>query len=287
MMIANSTFQQAADAGALAVERQAQIMAWAQARRVVRVEELCRGLGVSAATARRDLAELEAHGLLRRVHGGAMLPEGHFIEPLFDDKTALAAAEKRAIAAAAHQLIVAGSTVYLDGGSTLVELARLLAEGPGNLTVVTNSLRAANELAGRGPRLYLVAGELRRRSQTLVGPLSRCLLEQLRFDLAFLGTIGLDARGCMSTTDAGEAFTKALVLERAQRTILLADHSKLGQTAFAAAGRLRPGDQLITDAAAPAAFLRALRRQRVKTTLVPPPSPAANGTSIRKKANQE
>lgn len=156
---------------------------------VIRVEELCRQLGVSPATVRRDLDQLEKSGAIRRVHGGAVSVESRLDEPLFDNKTSIAAKEKHRIAQAALEFVAAGDTVYLDGGSTVLELARLLRERT-NITVVTNSLRAASELSGRGPRLIVIGGELRRLSQTVVGPLSRHVLEGLHLDKAFMGTIG-------------------------------------------------------------------------------------------------
>jgi DeoR/GlpR family transcriptional regulator of sugar metabolism len=92
-------------------------------RGILRVEELASELGVSAATVRRDLAALEASGDLRRIHGGAVAPEGRDEEPLFDDKTAMAAQEKQRIADAALRLIRTRDIIYLDGGSTVLNLA--------------------------------------------------------------------------------------------------------------------------------------------------------------------
>jgi DeoR family transcriptional regulator, fructose operon transcriptional repressor len=116
-----------------------------------------------------------------------------------------------------------------------------------DVTVVTNSLRAATELSGQGPRTILVGGELRRLSQTLVGPLTRHVLETLQFDVAFMGTMGLGLDGVITTTDPAEAYTKELVMGRAAEVVLLADRSKLGKVSFARAGRLDQVDVLVTD----------------------------------------
>lgn len=214
--------------------------------RVVRVEELSERLGVSSATIRRDLGELEELGEVRRVYGGAVSTGGRLDEPLFDDKTAVAAVEKRCIAETALKFIKPNDTIYLDGGSTVLELARLLKERS-NVTVVTNSLRAAVELAGRGPRLILVGGELRRLAQTTVGPLTRFMIEELHMDKAFMGTIGLSLEEGLTTTDPTEAYTKELVMERAREVILLADSSKAHKVSFTRAGRLDKVQMLITD----------------------------------------
>jgi len=212
----------------------------------VRVEAICSELHVSPATVRRDLDQLEGIGAIRRVHGGAVSVESRLEEPLFDDKASLAAREKHRIAEAALQFVEADDTIYLDGGSTVLEFARLLRDRT-NVTVVTNSLRAAHELAGRGPRLILIGGELRRLSQTMVGPLTRSLLQELHLDKAFMGTIGLTLKDGLTTTDPGEAYTKELVMNRARQVILLADSSKAGKVAFAQAGRWERVHALVTD----------------------------------------
>ncbi|TAN38629.1 MAG: DeoR/GlpR transcriptional regulator [Verrucomicrobia bacterium] len=258
--------QKDASEKALAPERLAQLRELVRARRVVRLQEICRELAISTATARRDLEELEKRGELRRVHGGAVSVESRLEEPLFDDKTAVAAREKQHIAEAALELIKPGETVYLDGGSTVLALARLLRDRT-NLTVVTNSLRAASELGGAGPRLILVGGELRRLSQTVVGPLTRAVLEELHVDRAFMGTMGFGTEG-LTTTDTGEAFTKELVMRRAREVVLLADSSKAGKILFARSGRLEQVNRLITDKRLAAEWAKELARRGVKVQKV-------------------
>ena len=247
----------------LAPERQEQLRALVRERGVVRVDEICAALNISPATARRDLEQLEESGRLRRVHGGAVSVESRLEEPLFDDKTAIHSREKRAIATAALALIKPGDSIYLDGGSTVLELARLLSERT-NLTVVTNSLRAALELSGQGPRVILLGGELRRLSQTVVGPLTRHTLNDLRVDRAFMGTIGLTAKDGLTTTDTNEAFTKIEVMKRANEVVLLADSAKIGKVAFAHAGELRHVHVLITDRNADPKFIKAARSAGVR-----------------------
>jgi DeoR family fructose operon transcriptional repressor len=234
------------DARALGPQRRNDLRALIRDNGVIRVENLCRQLRVSAATVRRDLDQLERSGVIRRVHGGAVSVESRLDEPVFEDKTSLAVREKRRIAEAALTLIEAGDTVYLDGGSTVLELARLLRDRT-NLTVVTNSLRAAEELAGRGPRLIVIGGELRRLSQTLVGPLTRLVLEGLHLDRAFMGTIGFALKEGLTTTDPSEAFTKEAVMRQARQVIVLADSSKAGKVSFASAGCWESIHVLITD----------------------------------------
>ena len=149
----------------------------------------------------------------------------------------------------------------------MLELARRL-RGRTDLTVVTNSLRAAMELAGEGPRMILLGGELRRLSQTLVGPLTRPLLDTLRLDWAFMGTIGLDREEGLTTTDPSEAYTKERVMSRAARVALMCDASKLNRSSFARSGRLEDVDVLIVDGRLDSAWRKALRRAGVQAVTV-------------------
>lgn len=229
----------------LAPERQERLLDLIRASGTVRVDEVCSKLEVSPATVRRDLEALEAQGLVRRVHGGAMSTENRREEPLFDEKVSLALRQKRAIAEKAVGLVEPGDTVFLDGGSTTLELARLLSSRR-DITIVTNSLRAMQELSGNGPQVILIGGELRRRSQTMVGSLTRLMLGQIHFDRAFMGTIGITAEGA-TTTDPNEAFTKELVMRQASEVILLADSTKAGKVSFATTGSIEDIDILITD----------------------------------------
>ncbi|MBN1674060.1 MAG: DeoR/GlpR transcriptional regulator [Kiritimatiellae bacterium] len=251
----------------LAPERSEKMRRILKQHRIVRVEQFCRDLAVSPATVRRDLARLEANGELRRVHGGAVLVQSRLDEPLFEDKAHMAPDEKRRIARGALAYIKPSDTIYLDGGSTVLELARLLHDLP-TLTVTTNSLRVAVELAGGGPRVILVGGELRRLSQTFVGALTECTLERLHVDTAFMGTVGLCAEHGMTTTDPRESFTKSLSMAHAGQVVLLADSSKMGKVSFARFGDLSNVHVWITDRGARRKELAALRKKGLKVVLV-------------------
>ncbi len=251
------------DQKALAPQRWDHLRALIRDSGVIRVEDLCRRLRVSPATVRRDLDQLERSGAIRRVHGGAVSVESRLDEPVFADKTSLAAREKRRIAEAALRVIGPGDTIFLDGGSTVLELARLLRERT-NLTVVTNSLYAAHELAGRGPRLIVIGGELRRLSQTMVGPLTRPVLKELHLDKALMGTIGFALDEGLTTTDPSEAFTKKLVMDQARQVIVLADSSKAGKVSFASAGYWAQVHVLITDKQIDRGFAKELIKKGIK-----------------------
>lgn len=252
----------------LGAERHQRILQLLKVERIVRVEDLSVELTVSSATIRRDLADLEGRGALRRVHGGAVVVESRLEEPaIFDDKASVAAVEKKAIAAEAFKCVQPDDTIYVDGGTTTLELIRLLREMQ-NVTVVTNSLRAAVELGGSGPRLILIGGELRRRSQTIVGSLTRGTLNELHVDKAFMGTMGVTIDAGLTTTDPDEAYTKELVMKQAGEVILLVDSEKIGKISFARSCEIDQVDHIITDRGVPEEFKKTIDEMNIKLTAV-------------------
>jgi len=230
----------------LAAVRYEEIKKLLKGKHVVSVAELSQTLGVSQATIRRDLVELEKVGALKRVHGGAMEIESRLVEMTFDDKTLIAGKEKDSIAKKALEYVPSDGSIFLDGGSTVFALARLLVDMK-NLTVVTNSIRVATLFSGGGPRVILVGGELRKRSQTFVGALTGAILNKLHVDIAFMGALGVSVDSGMTTTDPREAYTKDLVLENANQSILLVDGGKIDKVSFVRFGDLKSLNCIITD----------------------------------------
>ena len=234
---------------------------------VARVEDLRKSLKVSVATIRRDLEVLEEQGKVRRVHGGAVSTESRLEESVFDDKTSQLSKEKLRIAEKAYEMIEKEESIFIDGGSTTLFLARMLRDR-NDLTVVTNSLRAASELAEMGPRVILTGGELRRISQTMVGPLTSAVLGQVRVDKAFMGTMGFCLTNGLTTTDPNEAYVKNLVAEHANQVILLADSSKAEKVCFARVSDWDKVDSLISDDKLPQSFVKSLRKRGPKVQIV-------------------
>jgi len=228
------------------------------------IAELSTRLGVSEATVRRDLQSLEERRMVRRVHGGAEpVRRGGAGELLFNEKTSLHAAEKELIAERALDYIHDNDAIFLDGGSTVLALARKLQQRK-NLTVVTNSLMAASELMETSHRLILLGGEFRARSRTLVGPLTSRILESLAIHTAFLGTMGFTVESGISTSDPNEAYTKELVMKRASQVILLADSSKLGTSSLAGSGSTDDIDMIITDGDVSVELVEKLEKKHIE-----------------------
>ena len=233
-------------------ERQHAIAALVTDRGRVSVTDVAERFGVTTETVRRDLAVLERAGMLHRVHGGAV-PTGalSLVEPGLGERHGTRTEQKRKIAAAALDLLPAGDgSVILDGGSTTAALADLLP-AERRLLVATNSVPIAARLsAAPGVTLHVLGGRVRGITQTAVGESTVRALEDLRVDVAFLGTNGITPGHGFSTPDESEAATKRAMARAAQRTVVLADSSKLGREHLVRFAALDEVDALVTDAEA-------------------------------------
>ena len=230
-----------------APERHQQILATARADGRVDVNRLAEDLDVTPETIRRDLTVLERHGLVRRVHGGAIPVERLGFEPGIADREGKFAGEKERIAKAALDEVPEGGAVIFDAGTTTVRLAELLPTDR-ELTVVTHALPVAMVLAMRpGITLHLVGGTVRGRTLAAVGSWAGRELADIPADVAFLGTNGLSVEHGLTTPDLAEASVKRALVANARRTVVLADHSKIGRVEFAHVVPLSAIDTVITD----------------------------------------
>lgn len=233
----------------------------------VRVAELSDRFGVSVATIRRDLELLEEQRLVSRVHGGAVA-RGLLYELPLRYKVARNQDEKRRIALAAAALVEEGSTVGLTGGTTTTEVARALSEVP-DLTIVTNALNIASELAIRSNlKLVVPGGVARSASYELVGPIAESALGGLNLDVVFVGVDGIAPQQGLTTHHEVEAYTNRVLIQRAARSIAVADSSKLGRVAFARICDADEVDGLISDAEADREVIDALEALGIDVKLV-------------------
>jgi len=231
-----------------AAERQQQILQQARALGRVEVNALAIELGVTPETIRRDLSTLVRAGTLRRAHGGA-IPVERLVtfEPEITSRATIMAAEKLRIARAALADIPEQGTIFLEAGSTPSALADLLPADR-ELTVVTTGLTIALSLATR-PKftVLIVGGRVRRRTLAAVDDWALRDLTGARVDVAFLGTNGFSVAGGLTTPDVAEAAVKRAALSIGRRTVLLADHSKLGVVSLCRYGDVSDVDLLVTD----------------------------------------
>lgn len=254
-------------------ERQAQIIAYLQTQRRATVAELAALLDSSESTIRRDLQELEQARQLKRTHGGAVLDDHAGYEPTWQEKGVEHADAKARIGTTAAALVEDGDTVLLDAGTTTWQIAVQLRDRP--ITVVTNSLAVANELAtGFAGQLVVLGGELRPTTGAFVGPFTEQMLRQLHVDMLFLGANGMHEGG-VTTPNAVEAATKRAMVAAAKHVAVASDVSKIGQTSFVHVCSWDAVHTLVTDEKVDdESFARALQDNHVAVRM---PSTAERG----------
>src|SRR6266700_5266185 len=231
------------------------------------VAATARELGVSTTTIRRDLRLLEEQRLLNRTHGGAVA-HGVLYELPLRYRSGRHQEVKRRIGAAAAKRVGDREVVGLTGGTTTTEVARALVDRR-QLTVVTNALNIGAELAVRpNLKLVLTGGVARSESYELVGPLADASLTGLHLDIAFVGVDGIARGAGLTTHHEVEAHTNHMLIERADRVVVVADGSKIGRIAFARICSLDQVDELITDEGGHDDTVAALEQVGVQVTRV-------------------
>lgn len=227
-----------------------EIVALLREREELTVEEACAHFGISQATARRDFVALVESGKAEKTWGGvrsldpntaAMLPSG-VREEIYTE-------EKRRIAARAATLCKDGDIIFIDGGTTTLHLARWFADRP--LRIVTNSLLIAHEIdrlrtGPGGAEVFLTGGYLYPRSGLLVGPEATASLQKYQANVAFLSVGGIGEEG-ISNNHHLVVEVERVMISRAERVILLADHSKFGHRELIAECGWDDVDILVTD----------------------------------------
>jgi DeoR/GlpR family transcriptional regulator of sugar metabolism len=218
------------DEGRLAERRRRAIEDQLRSAGAVSVAELEERFGVSPMTARRDLAELERRGSLRRTHGGAVLPSPSSQEDSFARRLDVATAAKRALADAAVATLSENDSVFLDSSTTSYYVARRIAETQLGVTVLTNSLPIVDLLFNEGgPRLDVIAmgGTLRRLNRSFVGPFAVQTVEGHFADQLFFSVKAIAPSGMLTEADPLEAELKRTMIAQAGHSTLLVDRSKL------------------------------------------------------------
>jgi DeoR family transcriptional regulator of aga operon len=229
-------------------ERQEKIRGLLAANGRVGVAELAARTGVAAMTIRRDLAAMEGAGLLTRTHGGCVLQSPFVAELSFPQKQRLRHVQKTAIAREAARLLKRGEAVYLDTGTSALQVARVLPPGL-NLKVFTNNLRVAMELFGRSDlEIVVYGGVLAAKNPDLVQEMALAHIREYRLDLAIVGGDALDVqRGEFYGADTATAALSRAAQKQSDRVIVVMDSSKFGKRSLAVTGRLDSGMTLITD----------------------------------------
>lgn len=252
----------------LTVKRWEEIIRILERNGSIDVNSLSEQLGVTTKTIRQDLAELEARGLLERVHGGAVFKSnGSGVFPIRERKQHNLR-EKERIAGAALKYIENGDTIILDGGSTTLQLAKKLADR--RLVVITNDLIIAGELLHHeSVTLYLSGGKLRREGvYTLLGREAERTISCYNVNKLFLATSALDFNQGLTVLSEEEAEIKKAMLHAAKEVICLVDYSKFHKAALVSFAQLEVVNHLITDSRISDTDLEYLTGQGIKVDVV-------------------
>jgi DeoR/GlpR family transcriptional regulator of sugar metabolism len=244
------------------------------------VTDLSRRFGVSEVTVRRDLKELAGRGLLRRSHGGAVLaapasPEPPVIQRMLRDRD-----WKEHIGRAAAALVADGESVFIGSGSTTAYVAHSLA-GRRDLTVVTNAINIATELAKAPGITVVVTGGMMRPSElSLVGHIAEQTLREVRVDKVVIGIPAISLEAGLTNDYLPEVVTDRTIIAMAAQLILVADHSKFGRVASAYVAPVERVTTIVTDPQTDAHALARLRQLGIRVIVAdeqPRPGEAAGG----------
>ena len=252
-------------------ERQDHIARFVEEHGRARVADLATRFSVSGVTIRKDLLALETAQRLVRAHGGALAIDRSRPEVAFDIRERLQANEKASIGAAGAALVQDGESIVMDASTTALSVARQIRARPGwsQLTIITNGLRIALELAGQpGITVLMLGGRVRWEAMSVVGQLGDGLFDRINVQKAFLGAAGFTVESGLADATDEEAQIKRSMVTAAREVIAIVDHTKWQRAAFATFCPTARIGLVLTDPAAPAEMIADLRARDVDVRLV-------------------
>lgn len=228
------------------IERQQKILQFINNNGVASIHFLAETLKVSHMTIRRDIQKLEEEGKVSLVSGGVQAIERLVVELPHNDKSALFQEEKSAIGACAAKLIPANSSVYLDAGTTTLEIANQIADRK-DLLVITNDFVIAHYLSNSSQcDLIHIGGSVCKENLSTTGLLAAEFLKNLSIDIAFISTSSWNLKG-LTTPNENKIAVKKAILQSSKQNILVTDSSKYGKVATFFVCPLTVFDQIICD----------------------------------------
>jgi DeoR family transcriptional regulator of aga operon/DeoR family fructose operon transcriptional repressor len=254
-----------------APERQERIARLVEEHGRARVADLATRFGVSSVTIRKDLVALETAQRLLRAHGGAIAIDHRRPELSFDIRERLQAEEKTRIGMAGAALVQDGESIVMDASTTALAVARHLKARGGwsQLTVITNGLRVAAELAGHpGLVVLMLGGRVRWEALSVVGQLGDGLFDRINVQKAFLGAAGFTLESGLADATDEEAQIKRSMVGAAREVIAIVDSTKWQRAAFATFCPTDDIDVVLTDSRAPEAMVTGLANRNIDVRLV-------------------
>lgn len=211
----------------LQFERQQSILQYLRQHHTAKVGQLAKAIYTSEASVRRDLAAMEAQGLVVRVFGGVILAEhkNDVVPPALRESANSAA--KDAIARLAAELIHDGDTVIFDSSSTVRRICQHIQKRK-NLKVITNNLRICDELKETDIDVYVTGGEFFKKRGCFLGPYAERFIAGVNADSVFFSCKGLSDDGYLTDVSEDEISMRTAMLRQAKNSYFLCDSSKLG-----------------------------------------------------------
>jgi DeoR/GlpR family transcriptional regulator of sugar metabolism len=238
-------FSQASRPDVLVEERRQRVLDLVSERGFIALDDLAKTIKASHSTIRRDLDYWNEQGVLRRTRGGAMYIGDANGLPALEERLSKQLEEKRVIALAAASRIRDGDTVLLDGGTTTLEVARLLVGR--SLQIVTNSLPIAMLFASsREADLVILGGYVYPRTGVALGPLTVRMIEDIHANQTIMSVGGLTAKGLFNS-NLLLVETERQLMRCADEVVVVADHTKIGRPALAYLCEWSAVDTLIVD----------------------------------------
>lgn len=228
-------------------ERREAILEIIKEQKQVKIIELSTIFNVSRETIRNDLYEIEqTEGLIKKVYGGAVLDETTK-ESAYDKRKETNSEAKKQIAQTAANLVEDGDTIYLDYGTTVLNLAELLVDKK-DLTVVTNTLPIINVLAEyENINLFVPGGVIRRNEFSFAGASAMRAIDDIYVDIGFFGCSGINDKSGITNIFEGEVDFSRKILQQSTNAIVLTDHTKFGITSYKQLAKFTEIDMIITD----------------------------------------
>jgi DeoR family transcriptional regulator, fructose operon transcriptional repressor len=234
------------EADVLVEERRQKVLELVKERGFIALSDLRSTLEFSESTIRRDLEFWDQQGVVKRTHGGAMYTGEQLVMPALDERSATALDEKRQIARTAVSRIREGDAILLDGGTTTLEVAKLLVGR--SLQIVTNSLPIANLFASsREIDLVMIGGYVYPKTGVALGPMTVRSLDEVHVHQAILSVGGVTAKGFFNS-NLLLVETERKMMRCADEVVVVADHTKIGRQALAFLCEPGAIDTLIVDA---------------------------------------
>ncbi|MGM8364894.1 DeoR/GlpR family DNA-binding transcription regulator [Virgibacillus sp. W0181] len=240
-------------------ERQRQILDMLVAHKEIKISFLKKKFTVTEMTLRRDLEKLEQNGHLRRIFGGAILIESDIA---LRERVGVMREEKERIGKQAADLVLPGESIFIDAGTTTVQVARHLKREYVN-TVVTNGLNVASELQERGISTIVIGGNLLDTTFSLVGPIAVDTLSNMAYDRVFVGATGLTVEHGLSNSNMHETEVKRTAIQQAGEVNILLDHTKFDVNGLASFAKLNQVQRIITDQLPNPKLLEGCKRNKV------------------------